>query len=242
MPSREELIKQAEQKYQREQLIAQAQEKWLKESEPPPELSFGQKSAQALRSGMEGLTFGLSEPVVSGLMAAEQNIKKAAQESKGLSEFVKKAINPERIKSEYEADVQRRRSFEAENPILAMSSEMAGAIVPAALSGGSSAIARGMQVLPEAFTAGGQAISKGLSKLPLVSSALESKGVIGSAARIGEQALVSGAQAAGAEALKRSVQEPSGFIKKEDNLPGIAESAVFGAKFGGMIAGLPEIA
>ena len=238
-----------------QQLEAQLAQKNRAQLEAAPPMDLGSQAAQALRSGVEGLTFGLSEPVMSGIMAAQQNLKHSAQQAEGVGDFASKAVDLDRLKAEYEADVARRRRFEAEHPTLAMTSEMTGALVPMAFTGGASAplsaageagalakVGRLANLPNAALVEGGEAVGALARQIPGAGALLESKGVLGSAARVAESGAKGAAQAVAMEGSKRAIQEPTGFIRPEDNLPSLGETALMGGAFTGGLTGVAEAA
>lgn len=236
MGNRADLIAAAKKKHEREQLVAAAKAKFA--SDNPPEADLATQAANVGRSALEGVTFGASEPVISGINAATTQLWQAAQESKDPAEFLSKLTDLERLGANYEADVQARRKFEAENPTTSMIAETTGAVAPMVMTGGVSAAAK---AIPSAIDATGAGAQNLLSKIPGVKALLESKGVLGSGARIAESAVGGAAQAATQDLLKKAVQEPTGFIQPQDQVPSVAESALMGAKFGAGARAIPEV-
>jgi len=226
------------------ELIEEA--KALEAAKSQPEASVGEKVVGAARSAVEGATFGVSEPVFSGLMAAEQHIKKAALESGSPQEFYDRVTNLDSLKAEYQADVDRRRQFESQNPGLSTTAEIAGAVAPALLTMGGSAPASGVSVAraaaapAEAMNLVGRGASSAVQAIPGMANLTKSAGLAGSAARVAEAGAVGAAQATAAEGAKRLAQEPSGFIRPEDNLPSMGEVALTGGALGGALKAIPE--
>lgn len=203
--------------------------------ELPADLTGAQTAETVARSALEGLTLGISEPVISGLKAAGQEVfdpQSALRQGHGLS-----AIGAD-IGSKYEADVAERRRLEEAAPITAGLSEAAGAIVPAIFTGGAGA-AKG--VLAGANVAGRLARSAGgvgkaaAEAIPLV-------GKIPALGRMAGAAGEAGAAVAATEAAKRGVESATGFIKEGDEMPSLAEQAKSGALLGAKFQAVPEVA
>lgn len=237
MGNRADLIAAAKKKYEREQLVAQAKVKFAAEN--PPEADAATTAANVGRSALEGLTFGASEPVISGINAVTAQLWQAAQEAKDPVEFASKLADLDRLSKNYDVDVEARRKFEAENPTKSMVAETTGNFLPMVMSGGTGAAAK---ALPSAIDSTGVAARELLSKIPGVAELLKSKGLMGSAARIVESGAAGAAQGAAADIVKKTFEEPTGFIQPQDDVPSTGEAALFGAKFGAGMQAVPEIA
>jgi hypothetical protein len=85
------------------------------EAEEP---SMAEKIETAARSALEGATFGVSEPAISGINAVVGNLISAGFNAEDVGEFVKQAASGEAIKQEYQRDIARRKALEAEMPDL----------------------------------------------------------------------------------------------------------------------------
>lgn len=242
--SKEQLVAEAKKKFQREQLIAEAKAKYAAENEQPADdLSIGQKAANALRSGAEGLTLGLSEPVFSGIMAGEQHLKQSIQDAGSPGEFVENISNVEALKKQYEADVARRRQFKEQNPRTQMYSEVTGAALPALISGGATAPLSGAEMaataIPAAVDATGNLASQAIRQIPKAAAVLESPGVVGSAARIAEAGAKSATQGVVGAGLQQEIEGSTGFLKPEEKVP-LSEIAATSALLGGGMRAIPE--
>lgn len=187
----------------------------------------------AVRSAAEGLTAGISEPVVTtikGTVSASKQMKKEFGVStlSELSEKIKAIPDPaqrqqalDQVKSRWielvsaakEADVVQRRQFKEKNPILSSVSEVGGALVPTPANV-SMQLFRGARALT------------GAAKLTKASP------LMGKVLREG----TAGAAGAGAfQAVRKQALEPTGFIRPGED-PNIADVA----KLGGAIStGLP---
>lgn len=250
MGRKEELIKEAK----RLELIAEAQE--LESQLQPrdtlsaaPPLTALDKGEGIVRSALEGASVGLSEPVISGVKAAEQHIENAIKQATSPQDFYDKVTNMDRLREAYRADVGGRRRFEAENPGTATAAELTGAIAPALLTMGGSAGASTASKAAKIAAAPGEAINwvgqgaKALiRKSARAEKLLQSPGVAGSAARVAEAGVSGATQAVTAEGAKRLAQQPTGFIREEDDIAGIGEIATSGAAFGGGLKAIPELA
>lgn len=235
--SKEQLVAEAKKKFQREQLIAEAKAKYASEQAPQDDLSFGQKSAEALRSAAEGLTLGLSEPVISGMMAGEMHLKDAIM---GDEPFLDKISDMDALKAQYEADVARRREFKAENPRTQMAAEMTGAALPMFFTGGTSALAKGATALPAAVDATGAMASQAIRQVPKAAALLESPGLAGSAARIAEGGAKAAAQGTTAAVIQQEVEGATGFLKPEEK-QSLGDVAMGSALLGGGLSAVPEV-
>ncbi len=234
--SKEKLIAEAKKKFERDQLVAEAHAKF--DSEQKPASDPVEDVAQMGRSALEGVTLGISEPVVSGINAVTGSIYSAAQEAKDPLEFLDKVSEIDRLSSQYDADVEHRRKYEHDNPMKTMTAEMTGSVAPLLVSGPVGAAVKAGPAAIDAIGLGAKAL---ISKYPVIAKILESEKFAGSAARIAESAISAGVQAGSQEAIKRAAQETTGFIQPQDNEPSIAEAALTGAKFGGAMKAVPEM-
>lgn len=214
MATKEELIKLANEKYERDQLIAQAEAKWAAENAPAKTGPSGLEQIEtAGRSLLEGVSAGVSEPVVSGVNAVLGNLIDSGFEAESLKDFFSKSIDTARIESEFKRDVERRKGLEKALHGTAIAAELAGALAP-------------VSAPAKIAKAAGIAV-KGLESAPLLGPILKG-------------AAEAGAATAAAEGLKQAVQEPTGFIE-EGAAPAPSESAVTAAKFGAALGTLPVI-
>lgn len=219
MATREELIKQAEAKFNREQLIAQAEAKWAEENAPKPEVPLAQKIETAGRSALEGITLGASEPVIGGINAFISNAIEAGFDAETIGEFAKKAVSGEAIKQEYQKDIARRKALEAALPEVALPAEIAGGVLSGLATGGAATAARGAQAA-KVLTAPVKAVEAlagaAAAKVPTAIGQAVARGAVGSGA---------------GEAIKGAIQVPTGAATPE-------EFDVLGAaKFGGGVSG-----
>lgn len=190
-----------------------------------------EKGETAIRSGLKGATYGMSEPIISGGKAAVQSL-----------------YDPRTRGQLYDADVDKRRDLEKKLPNLALGSEMTGMIAPAFMSGGAT--------LPlQVSNLGAKGVSKMVGalvkKIPgmegLLKQGLSEAGkraapfsFMGSGARIGKGA-VEGAAVAGADhVVREKVGEASGFIKEGDARGSVQDSMKFGSLIGGGLHAVPE--
>lgn len=190
----------------------------------------------ALRSGVEGLTFGLTEPLISGMNAAGQKVSDVlmqmpAEARKSYSDY-------------YDQDVARRRKLKSENRAADIGGQVVGALAPAVLTFGESAplsAERALTVLPEAVNAAGQSTGAAIRAIPGAEALLKSKGVAGSVARIGEGATKAAVQGTLAQDMQQQVELASGHMKPEEERS-IADLAIDSAEFGGALHAIPEVA
>lgn len=193
-----------------------------------------------LRSAMEGLTLGLSEPVASGSNAAESVIMEA---------IAKGSIDPltfANITKAYEADVSRRRQLKERAPGLDIAGQVVGGIAPMIATGGASTAAqlgvRGAATagkMARALDVGGTVAAKaaGMAARPIeMAAASLPKTAIGGLARggaeIGASAVKGATGAVSQEAIRQTVLENTGFLK-EGEAPGLDEVATLGGVLGG---------
>jgi len=213
MANREQLIKEAEAKWEREQLIQQAEAKWASENAPEPTgPGLPETIETAGRSVLEGVTSGISEPAISGVNAVLGNLIESGFDAESLKDFFSKSIDTARIEKEFSRDVERRRALEKQMPGTALTSEIIGSLSPV---GPASWIAKGA-------TKAAQAIVPAIKGVDVVS-------------RVGKAGAEAALSGAGMEAAKQAAQVPTGFITPEEQL-NILETGEFGAKIGGGIA------
>lgn len=209
MPTRQELIALAQQKFQREQLISQAQEKWKAENlkQVQPEPIGAEKIETAARSALEGATFGVSEPVISGVNSVIGNLIDSGFEAEGLKDFFSKSIDSVRLKKEFEQDVARRRGLESQLPGVSLASEIGGALVsPMGLG-------KGVATVGKAAVAG---VERALA--PVLEVAPVTKLMPEALAQAGKRIAEASATGVAGEALKQAAEVPTGFIKPEERL------------------------
>ncbi len=236
MGNRADLIAAAKKKYDREQLVAAAKAKFAAENKPA---DLAEDSVNALRSGAEGLTFGASEPVISGVNAATTQLWQAARDAKDPAEFLSKLTDLENLGKNYDVDVNRRRQYEQENPTKTMLAETTGNVAPMLMTG---PLAAGAKAAPAAIDAAGAGMKELLKKIPGFAKLAEAEHLGGSAARMIESGTNAATQAALTDITKKAIETPTGFIQPQDNLPSTGEAALFGAKFGAGITAVPELA
>jgi len=224
MPTRQELIDLAQQKFQREQLISQAQEKWKAENlkQVQPEPIGAEKIETAARSALEGATFGVSEPVISGVNSVIGNLIDSGFEAEGLKDFFSKSIDSVRLKKEFEQDVARRRGLEAQLPGVSLASEIGGALVtPMGLG-------KGVATVGKAAVAG---VERALA--PVLEVAPVTKLLPEALAQAGRRIAEASATGVAGDALKQAVEVPTGFMKPEERLDlgqvGTSAAALTGA-------------
>ena len=218
------LIDLAQQKFQKEQLISQAQEKWKAENlkQVQPEPIGAEKIETAARSALEGATFGVSEPVISGVNSVIGNLIDSGFEAEGLKDFFSKSIDSVRLKKEFEQDVARRRGLEAQLPKVSLASEIGGALVsPMGLG-------KGVATAGKAAVAG---IERALA--PVLEVAPVTKLLPEALAQAGKRIAEASATGVAGEALKQAAEVPTGFIKPEEKLDlgqvGTSTAALIGA-------------
>lgn len=205
MPTRDELIKLANEKYDRDQLLAAAEAKWASENAPAPaEPSALEKIETAGRSFVEGASAGISEPIASGVNAVLGNLIDSGFDAESLKDFFSKSIDATRIEKEFQRDVERRKGLEKALPGMAIGGEVAGALAP-------------YGVAAKIGKAAGAAV-KGLGEVPAIGSILKG-------------AAEAGAATAAVEGIKEATQEPAGF-EVASPLESAKTAAKFGAAIG----------
>jgi hypothetical protein len=192
------------------------------EAEEP---SMAEKIETAARSALEGATFGVSEPAISGINAVVGNLISAGFNAEDVGEFVKQAASGEAIKQEYQRDIARRKALEAEMPGLATAAEIGGAIASPAgpIGRGVTALGKGIAAAAGRAVAPALEVTKAAEALPAV-------------AKIAKGATEAGAQALAGEAVKQAVEMPTGFM--ETGTP-LKEVGVTGAGLGAALSAIP---
>jgi len=210
------------------QVAAQSQDRSVADN-----IRFG---GEHVRSGLEGLTFGLSEPVISGATALGANVIESAREAEGLGDFADKMIDPARYEQFYDEDVADRRQFKADNPLKDAGMQMAGAVAPALITGGASLPASAAKALPATMTAAGRAAVKGAQAIPIAGRLLKGEGVAANIVRGGVDAA---AQGAASEFVQGNVLEATGFAKEGERGSEL-DAAQGGAALGTGLAALGQ--
>lgn len=182
----------------------------------PIEPRLSDKVETVGRSLLEGVSAGLSEPVISGINAVLGNTEDAGRHAQDFQDFLSKSFDWDRVKSAYAADVERRKHLEAALPTTAMTSELIGAVVPSPINIGGKI----MKGADEAI--------KGIKWLG------EGKGFLSAASKGAASGAIG---AAATETVKQSAERPSGFIESGDAIGDIAHSAKWGGGIGGTISG-----
>jgi hypothetical protein len=243
MATRQELIKQAESKFQRDQLVQAAQAKWQSENMPQaePEPALSEQIETAGRSVLEGMTFGASEPAISGVNAVIGNLISSGFDAEGLKDFFNKSVDSARIQAEFKRDVERRRKLEQELPGIAAASEIAGAVLPAFATGGTTAAAKLAVAPTQAVSALGKGAVAAAERL--AAPAIEAVGLAGKAPTLTKAARGVGqavATGVAAEAVKQAAEVPTGFITPEERLE-LGDVAEGAALISGTMEALPLV-
>lgn len=187
-----------------------------------------EKLETAARSALEGATFGVSEPILSGVNATIGNLIDAGFDAESLKDFFSKSIDTTRLQKEYASDVARRKGLEAELPEYAIPAEIAGAV----LTG------KGITKVPGAI---GKVVKAIGAPARLTEAATQFAGsmvpseILGSQ-KLGQYAgeLVKGAtSAATALGLKEAVQVPTGVASPEEF--DLKQAALLGAAIPGAL-------
>ena len=192
-----------------------------------PEPTTADQLETAARSTAEGLTLGISEPVVSGGIALKNQIKQAMAEGSldplAIDNFVKN----------YEQDVQQRLIQKAQNPGLDIGGQVVGAIAPTLLSGGAALGVRGAAALAK----GAKAVDVGaklgvaggkVAATPLLKAAQLAEGTkAAGAAKLAASAAENAAGAVAQEAARQGVLKSTGFMKPGEG-PDFDEVALLG--------------
>lgn len=194
------------------------------------------------RSYLEGMTLGLSEPVISGVNAGLGTLSDYALGFNDDKDFLGK------LKSNYRSDVDDRRRMKAENPYTDLGGQLTGGILPAVASLGSSAAASAPSALraTRMLDVGG-AVAKGATAaidaalgvmLPTKLAGMTNPILTGAGA-IAKGGIHGATSALGSEALRQGVLRNTGFIEGNE-APGLGEAASTGMKWGAGLAALPQ--
>lgn len=213
MATREELIKQAQEKWERDQLIQEAQIKFAggepKEAQAETGVSLPEKIETGARSYLEGLTpFGISEPLISNINAGISRLIEEGSSSKDIAEAVANVMSAEAFSAEKEKDIARRRELKAKLPEIATGAEIAGGISSIAIPA--------------------VGLGKAVSAIPTLAQKVAAK--VPTAA--GKAAVTGGIVGTGEAAGRKAVLETTGFVKPEEALP-VTEAGEAGALLGG---------
>lgn len=237
MATREELIQQAQSKFQREQLVQAAQVKWQSENMPQaaPEPPMAEQVETAARSALEGATFGVSEPVISGVNAVIGNAIAAGFDAEGLKDFLSKSVDTARIQEEFKRDVERRRKLEKELPGIAAAGEIAGGVASLALPVGAvGAIGKGVTAVGKGAVSGAARLAAPLAEVTKVAE------VAPGAVKFGQRVAEAVSTGVAGEALKQAAEVPTGFIKPEERVP-LSDVATSAAAVATALEGIPVV-
>lgn len=164
-----------------------------------------EKLETAARSALEGATFGVSEPILSGVNATIGNLIDAGFDAESLKDFFSKSIDTTRLQKEYAADVARRKGLEAALPQVATGAEIAGALISPV-----GRIGKGLSLAGKGIVAGAERlvtpIAEALPVQKLLPEALT---------KAGEKVAESTAQAVLGSELKKAAEIPTGFMAPE---------------------------
>lgn len=228
----EDLKKQVLAKRELEDLRAQVLAKRTAESTSAQSRPLADRVETAARSSLEGLTFGVTEPIISAGNAVGSKV----------ADWVYDLPVKESYSDAYDRDVARRRELKDQNSVEDIGGNMFGALLPAIATGGTSAVAKGLTALPRAVNATGNLVGRGARLIPGAAEFLnEGKTLASSAARIVEGGANAAAQNVASEVVRQNVEEASGHLK-EGEAPSLIDVAKTGAIFGGALSSLPEIA
>lgn len=214
-----------------------------------PESSPLEKATTGARSYLEGQTLGITEPLVGSVNAVIGNLIQSGFDAKDASDYVRKILDPERIKKEYELDVAERRRMKAENQGIDTAGQLAGAIAPALMSGGEALLVNTGRMAPtaartaqvaKAVDIGGTVANTAARLVPGAEriSAISNPIVKGAAtiARSGAQ----GAAVAGlSEVARQGVLESTGYMKDGEG-PSIRDAMSTGAGWSAALAAVPQ--
>jgi hypothetical protein len=204
-----------------------------------PESTTADQIETALRSTAEGLTIGVSEPVVSGGIAVKNQIKQAIESG---------SLDPlalENFLKQYQQDVEQRQIQKEQNPGLDIGGQVVGAVAPIIMTGGAAlglrgaaAAARGASALDlgsNIAVRAGKLATSPLSKAaqPLAEAAQlagATKATKAGAAitKLGVSAAEHATGAVAQEAARQGVLKSTGFMKPGDG-PDLDDVAVVGA-------------
>lgn len=189
--------------------------------------SLAEKIETGARSALEGATFGISEPAISGINAVVGNLISAGFNAEDVGDFFKKAASSEALKQEFQKDVERRKWLEEKLPEVALPAELAGAVASPV-----GRIGKGVAALgSELAGAAGRVISPVLEATKVAET-------FPAAAKIAKAAGQAGAQAVAGEAVKQAAEVPTGFI--ETGTP-LSDVGLTGSGIGGAIAAVPVV-
>lgn len=219
---------------------------------PPSNYELGnvplsEKIETGVRSGLEGLTLGLTEPVISGSNALIGQTIAAAMDP---NQTILDTLSGEQLSKAYQADVERRRKLKAAQPGLDIAGQVAGAIGPMLLSGGASLAGQGAvraakaASIAQKLDLGGQiglrATELAGAPLKALAKGIQGEGLLAKGTKGAIEvanAAVKGAAGAGAQELVREgILENTGFMK-EGEAPGVLEAMKFGGILGGGLSG-----
>jgi hypothetical protein len=199
-----------------------------------------EKTETALRSGFEGATAGISEPVISGVNAL---LDVATDKIPGLYDVSDDRPITTRLKEAYSKDAERRKGLKKELPGYDIAGQVTGAVLPSPINVGAK-IFKGASALAKGLPG----ISKGLELAetlapvvgPKIAPTLAQRAGI-AAAKIGAGAAEGAMGGAGFEAVRQAAEGTTGFLEHPENAPGeIAQAAKFGGAFGGAVPAVIE--
>lgn len=178
---------------------------------PDPTFGRGEVAAQALRSGLEGQTAGLSEPLISGAMALPAGAQALMTPEAMLNPEVGPGISRGQfaghaLEEAYGQDVANRRAFKNAMPGVDIGVQIGGAIIPSPLNVGAR------------FAKGAQMVGQGIKGAGLLPSMARS-GVEGALGTVGF------------EGVRQAALKPTGFIKEGED-PSLMDTAELGAAIG----------
>lgn len=175
------------------------------------------------RSGLEALTFGASEPVISGIQAvADQGYRAAV-----LNDDPRNSFTMDNIKKSYRDDVERRRAKREEFGVADVAGSVGGALAPV---GAGASLARGVSAM-------GDDAAKAVMSSKLGAKTLDNA-VGRTAVKIGKGGAEAAATGGGYEAARQSVGKTTGFIG-EGEAPELMDAAKTNAAWGAGFAALP---
>lgn len=179
-------------------------------SKPQDDTSLLDKIETAGRSVAKGMTFGLSEPAISGINA-----------------LIGHAIEPKQSISDlYNTDVLRRRDLEKKLPGTDLGGEIAGAFMPTSAPS-------------LAFNASEALIKSAGNEAPALAKVLAEKGLLGTGARIAK-GVTQGAALTGVDlGAKKIALEPTGFASDEE-MPSAKDTLTNSAKISAALSAIPE--
>ncbi len=205
------------------------------------------------RSVLEGMTLGISEPVIGGVNAT---IQTALGNGEGKNVL-------ERLKNNYDSDVIERRAEKARNPMTDIGGQIGGAILPAVLTGGESLLVRAGRMAPttgkaaaigKALDVGGTVATAGTRAAGAVlgkvaggaAKGMKAAGITRAAGPVlkGAGAVVKGAAeggsaAVGSEIARQGVLRSTGYMKEGEgqSLEDVLET---GSSWGAGLSALPQ--